>query len=129
MDLIYIPKTQRILFVFVKATQRILFVFLKRNGSILFVFLKCNAQKCDVWSLGVIMFMMLTGMPPFGGNGERDIMDAVARNDISFYEEDWVQMPEAATLVKSMLVSERIANPNPPKTRILNLSPNPKPEP
>ena len=82
-----------------------------------------------MWSLGVIMFMMLTGMPPFGGNGERDIMDAVARNDISFYEEDWVQMPEAATLVKSMLVSERIANPNPPKTRILNLSPNPKPEP
>ena len=63
----------------------------------------------------MIMFMMLTGMPPFGGNGERDIMDAVARNDISFYEEDWVQMPEAATLVKSMLVSERIANPNPPK--------------
>ncbi|KAF4752268.1 hypothetical protein FOZ63_014258, partial [Perkinsus olseni] len=34
-------------------------------------------QKCDIWSLGVITFMLLSGMPPFTGRDEQAILRSV----------------------------------------------------
>ena len=34
-------------------------------------------EKCDVWSLGVILFCMLTGQPPFYGQDDHEVIEKV----------------------------------------------------
>ena len=35
-------------------------------------------EKCDLWSCGVIMYILLSARPPFGGQDDNDIMERVA---------------------------------------------------
>lgn len=40
-------------------------------------------EKCDIWSLGVILFMLLTGIPPFNGKTEDDIFAQIKKGTYS----------------------------------------------
>mgnify|MGYP001238810355 CR=1 FL=1 len=35
------------------------------------------SEKCDVWSVGVIMYILLTGEPPFNGATDSDVVEAI----------------------------------------------------
>ena len=41
-------------------------------------------EKCDLWSIGVILYMMMCGRPPFGGASDEDIIESVRRGTYEF---------------------------------------------
>ena len=63
-------------------------------------------QKCDIWSVGIILCILLTGEPPFNGPNDAVIFDKIQKLDY-FFSEKWKYISnEAKDLVSHMLVPE-----------------------
>lgn len=61
-------------------------------------------EKCDIWSLGVILHILLSGYPPFAGNSEQDIFSKIHSIEPNFSLKGWQKISkEAIFLIKSML--------------------------
>jgi calcium-dependent protein kinase len=41
-------------------------------------------EKCDIWSSGVILYILLTGIPPFNGESDNDIYRKIAKKKFSY---------------------------------------------
>jgi calcium-dependent protein kinase len=64
-------------------------------------------RKCDVWSCGVIMYILLCGYPPFSGENDGEILTKVKAGKFSFPEADWKHIStDAKDLIKKMLTFE-----------------------
>lgn len=60
--------------------------------------------SCDIWSLGVILFIMLCGYPPFEGDNNKEIFKRVLQQKLEFDPEDWTNISnEAKDLIGRML--------------------------
>mmetsp|Transcript_63145 Transcript_63145/g.145286 ORF Transcript_63145/g.145286 Transcript_63145/m.145286 type:complete len:542 (+) Transcript_63145:15-1640(+) len=46
-------------------------------------------NKCDLWSVGVILFMLLSGQLPFGGRKTEDVYRAIAQGNVVFKPRKW----------------------------------------
>ncbi|CAL0328498.1 unnamed protein product [Lupinus luteus] len=68
---------------------------------------KRYGPEADVWSAGVILYILLSGVPPFWAESEQGIFEQILRGDLDFDSEPWPQISESAKdLVRKMLVRD-----------------------
>ena len=46
-------------------------------------------EKCDMWSIGVIAFMLMGGVVPFEGKDDQDTIRRIQSCNYEFKEQDW----------------------------------------
>ena len=46
-------------------------------------------EKCDVWSIGAMTYLLLCGQYPFNGNSDKEIFDNILYSDITFNSYIW----------------------------------------
>ena len=64
-------------------------------------------QSCDMWSAGVILYIMLWGYPPFYGENNNDILKSVLNGEYDYNDEVWDKVsPEAKDLINRCLCPE-----------------------
>ncbi|XP_043815376.1 calcium-dependent protein kinase 20 isoform X2 [Manihot esculenta] len=68
---------------------------------------KHYGPECDVWSVGVIIYILLSGVPPFWDETEQGIFEQVLRGELDFLSEPWPSVSESAKdLVRRMLARD-----------------------
>ncbi|KAG5039067.1 hypothetical protein JHK86_019907 [Glycine max] len=69
-------------------------------------------KEIDIWSAGIILYILLSGVPPFWAETEKGIFNAILEGEIDFVSEPWPSISDSAKdLVRKMLTQD-------PKKRI-----------
>lgn len=61
-------------------------------------------HQCDLWSAGVIMYILLCGSPPFYGQNDQEVLAMVKKGELIFNSRDWKGVSKDAKELVRMLV-------------------------
>jgi serine/threonine protein kinase len=66
-------------------------------------------QSADMWSVGVILFVLLCGYPPFAHDDQSILFQLIRTGEWQFHESDWSQVSqEAQDLISNLLVVDPV---------------------
>ena len=71
------------------------------------VFKGSYTTQCDNWSMGVVMYIMLSGRPPFGGKNNNEILHNVLNGTFDFSSSVWQQISDDAKDLISKLLERQ----------------------
>ncbi|XP_078162496.1 calcium-dependent protein kinase 29-like isoform X1 [Carex rostrata] len=64
-------------------------------------------KEIDVWSAGIILYILLSGVPPFWADTEKGIFDAILHSDVDLLSAPWPSISnDAKDLIRKMLTKD-----------------------
>ena len=70
-------------------------------------------QKCDIWSIGAMTYLLLCGKPPFNGSTDKEIFNSILNSEVKFDNPIWNNVSNnAKSFVKLCLEKNRTKRPN-----------------
>ncbi|CAM9098341.1 unnamed protein product, partial [Hapterophycus canaliculatus] len=62
-------------------------------------------RTCDMWSIGVIAYLLLCGYPPFGGSSTAELKEQIQHGTYQFHHDAWSSISgKAKNFIKRLLV-------------------------